>query len=153
MPRGRSVFFNSSIAPTTAFYNQRGLQPEGITTIGNYVRILLPLDFGKKEPALYKSPPLFSMTVPPQTNQMRRGAMPGNAKRIDLERAAPKALLDRRTRDFEEVITAMTPSSGFRLRKVFYSVTSRLDHRLHVRLFDDRLDLFMGGARWSASWD
>src|ERR1700729_524866 len=90
MPRGRSVFFNSSIAPATAFYNQRGLQPEGITTIGNYVRILLPLDFGKKEPALYKSPPLFSMTVPPQTNQMRRGAMPGTPSGSTLNAPPPR---------------------------------------------------------------
>ena len=42
---------------------------------------------------------------------------------------------------------AVTSSSGFRLRKVFYSVPSRLiGHRLRVRLFDDRLDLFMGGT-------
>lgn len=70
-----------------------------------------------------------------------------NARRIDLERAALKQLPDRRTHDFEEVIVAVTSSSGFRLRKVFYSVPSRLiGHRLRVRLFDDRLDLFMGGT-------
>lgn len=70
-----------------------------------------------------------------------------NAKRIDLERAALKPLPDRRTNDFEEVIVAATSSSGSRLRKLFYSVPSRLiGHRLRARLFDDRLDLFMGGT-------
>lgn len=70
-----------------------------------------------------------------------------NAKRIDLERAALKPLPDRRTQDFEEAIVAVTSSSGFRLRKVFYSVPSRLiGHRLRVRLFDDHLDVFMGGT-------
>jgi transposase InsO family protein len=70
-----------------------------------------------------------------------------NAKRIDLERAVLQQLPERRTDDFEEVIVAVTSSSGFRLRKVFYSVPSRLiGHRLRVRLFDDRLDLFLGGS-------
>jgi hypothetical protein len=70
-----------------------------------------------------------------------------HAKRIDLERAALQKLPDRRTCDFEEVIVAVTSSSGFRLRKVFYSVPSRLiGHRLRVRLFDDHLDLFMGST-------
>ena len=33
------------------------------------------------------------------------------------------------------------------MRKVFYTVPSRLiGHRLRVRLFDDRLDVFVGGA-------
>jgi hypothetical protein len=39
------------------------------------------------------------------------------------------------------------PSGGFTLRKVFYTVPSRLiGHRLRVRLYDDRLDLFIGGT-------
>ena len=41
----------------------------------------------------------------------------------------------------------MTSSGGFTLRKVFYTVPSRLiGHRLRVRLYDDRLDLFIGGT-------
>ena len=41
----------------------------------------------------------------------------------------------------------VTSSGGFTLRKVFYTVPSRLiGHRLRVRLFDDRLDLFIGGT-------
>lgn len=67
--------------------------------------------------------------------------------RIDAERAALRALPDRRTSDFEEVIVTVTSSSAFTLRKVFYTVPSRLiGHRLRVRLYDDRLELFVGGT-------
>ncbi len=41
----------------------------------------------------------------------------------------------------------MSRTGGFTLRKVFYTVPSRLiGHRLRVRLFDDRLDVFVGGT-------
>lgn len=71
-----------------------------------------------------------------------------NAHRIDAERANLAPLPDRRTSDYEEVIVTVTSSGGFTLRKVFYTVPSRLiGHRLRVRLFDDRLDLFIGGTR------
>lgn len=67
--------------------------------------------------------------------------------RIDAERAALRALPERRTCDFEEVIVTVTSSSAFTLRKVFYTVPSRLiGHRLRVRLYDDRLELFIGGT-------
>lgn len=70
-----------------------------------------------------------------------------NAKRIDSERAALQDLPDRRSSDYEEVIVRVTSSGGFTLRKVFYTVPSRLiGHRLRVRLYDDRLDLFIGGT-------
>jgi transposase InsO family protein len=70
-----------------------------------------------------------------------------NAKRIDHERAILQALPDRRTSDYEEVIVRVTSSGGFTLRKVFYTVPSRLiGHQLRVRLYDDRLDVFVGGT-------
>jgi len=70
-----------------------------------------------------------------------------NIKRIDVERAELQALPGRRTSDYEEVSVRITSSGGFTLRKVFYSVPSRLiGHRLRVRLFDDRLDIFVGGT-------
>jgi transposase InsO family protein len=70
-----------------------------------------------------------------------------NAKRIDSERAALQELPDRRSSDYEEVIVRVTSSGGFTLRKVFYTVPSRLiGHRLRVRLYDDRLDLYIGGT-------
>ena len=73
-----------------------------------------------------------------------------NAKfgaRIDIERATLQALPGGRTVDFEEVIVTVTSSSGFVLRKVFYSTPSRLiGHRLRVRLHDDRLDVYLGAT-------
>jgi hypothetical protein len=71
-----------------------------------------------------------------------------NAKRIDIERAELKELPDRRTADYEDVTVRVTSSGGFTLRKVFYTVPSRLiGHRLRVRLYDDRLDVFIGGTQ------
>lgn len=68
--------------------------------------------------------------------------------RIQAERAVLKPLPPQRTDDFEETTVRVTSSSGFTLRKVFYSVPSRLiGHRLKVRLYDDRLELFVG-AQW-----
>jgi hypothetical protein len=69
------------------------------------------------------------------------------AKRIEAERPALQRLPEQRTSDCEETIVIVTSSGGFTLRKVFYTVPSRLiGHRLRVRLYDDRLDLFMGGT-------
>lgn len=71
-----------------------------------------------------------------------------NRSRIDAERAQLKKLPDRRTSDYEEVGVRVTTSGGFTLRKVFYSVPSRLiGHQLRVRLYDDRLDVFVGGTK------
>src|SRR5277367_586370 len=70
-----------------------------------------------------------------------------NAKRIDQERMALKKLPVRKTADYEEVNVDVTTSSAFTLRKVFYSVPSRLiGHRLRVRLYDDRLECFQGST-------
>jgi hypothetical protein len=70
-----------------------------------------------------------------------------HAKRIDAERAVLQPLPGQRTVDYEETIVTVTSSGGFALRKVFYTVPSRLiGHRLRVRLYDDRLDLFIGGT-------
>lgn len=70
-----------------------------------------------------------------------------NARRIDIERASLKPLPARRTADFEEMSVRVTSSGGFLLRKVFYTVPSRLiGHQLRVRIFDDRLDLFLGAS-------
>ncbi len=71
-----------------------------------------------------------------------------NSRRIDIERAKLQELPVRRTSDYEEVTVRVTSSGGFTLRKVFYTVPSRLiGHRLRVRLFDDRLDIFIGGTQ------
>lgn len=71
-----------------------------------------------------------------------------NGKRIDAERAQLQDLPDRRSSDYEQVTVRVTSSGGFTLRKVFYTVPSRLiGHRLRVRLYDDRLDIFVGGTQ------
>lgn len=71
-----------------------------------------------------------------------------NGKRIDVERAQLQQLPERRSSDYEELTVRVTSSGGFTLRKVFYTVPSRLiGHRLRVRLFDDRLDVFIGGTQ------
>ncbi len=70
-----------------------------------------------------------------------------NGARIDAERPHLQRLPERRSCDYEETVVAVTSSSGFTLRKVFYTVPSRLiGHRLRVRLHDDRLELFVGGT-------
>ena len=62
---------------------------------------------------------------------------------VDSERATLRDLPDRRSCDYEEVTVRVTSAGGFRLRKVFYTVPSRLiGHRLHVRLYD----VLLGGT-------
>jgi transposase InsO family protein len=71
-----------------------------------------------------------------------------NRKSIEIERTALKPLPTRRTTDYEEVRVLVTSSGGFILRRVFYSVPSRLiGHRLNVHLYDDRLDCFLGSTQ------
>jgi hypothetical protein len=69
------------------------------------------------------------------------------AKAIEAERATLRSLPNRRTGDYEETLVTVTSSGGFLLKKVFYTVPSRLiGHKLRVRLYDDRLDLFIGAT-------
>jgi hypothetical protein len=69
------------------------------------------------------------------------------APRIAIERTALGALPQGRTTDYEEAVVVVTSSGGFTLRKVFYSVPSRLiGHRLRARLYDDRLEVYLGGS-------
>lgn len=70
-----------------------------------------------------------------------------NRKRIDAERPALQSLPERRTTDYEEATVSVTSSGGFILRRVFYTVPSRLiGHRLRVRIYDDRVECFLGGT-------
>ena len=70
-----------------------------------------------------------------------------NGPRIDSERALLQTLPVRRSTDYEDVKITVTSSSGFILRRVFYTVPSQLiGHRLCGHLFDDRLELFLGGS-------
>jgi hypothetical protein len=68
-------------------------------------------------------------------------------KQIEAERAVLKKLPERRATDFEEATVQVTSSGGFILKRVFYTAPSRLiGHRLRVRLYDDRLECFLGGT-------
>lgn len=70
-----------------------------------------------------------------------------HAPSIDVERRTLQPLPDARTSDYENVLVRVTSSGGFTLRKVFYTVPSRLiGHRLRARLYDDRIDLFLGST-------
>lgn len=70
-----------------------------------------------------------------------------NRKRLEAERAALQELPAHRTTDYEETIVTVTGTGGFTLKKVFYTVPSRLvGHRLRVRLYDDRLEGFLGAT-------
>jgi transposase InsO family protein len=69
------------------------------------------------------------------------------SRQIETERAALQSLPPGRSCDFEEAIVTVTSSSAFTLKRVFYTVPSRLiGHRLRVRLYDDRLDVLAGGT-------
>jgi hypothetical protein len=74
-----------------------------------------------------------------------------NARRdklVGIERARLQALPPRRTTDHDEASVVVTSSSGFALRKVFYTVPSRLiGYRLKLRIYDDRLECFLGQSR------
>jgi len=70
-----------------------------------------------------------------------------HAKRIAAERIVLQQLPGQRTCGHEETIVTVTSSGGFTLKKVFYTVPSRvIGHRLRVRLYDDRLELFIGAT-------
>ena len=70
-----------------------------------------------------------------------------NRKRIELEMPSLGKLPKRRTADFEEKTVTVTRSGGFILNRVFYTAPSRLiGHRLRVRLYDDRLECFLGST-------
>jgi hypothetical protein len=71
-----------------------------------------------------------------------------NRQRIDAERAVLQPLPENRTADYEQELVYVSSSGGFVLRKVFYTVPSRLiRHRPRAHLFDDRVELFVGGTR------
>jgi hypothetical protein len=67
-----------------------------------------------------------------------------DALRIEAPHLLP--LPPRRSCDHDEATVHVTSSSGFSLRKVFYTVPSRLiGHSLKARIFDDRIELLLAG--------
>lgn len=71
----------------------------------------------------------------------------GRHKMLACERVLLKPLPPRRTSDYDEMLVTVTRSGGFVLRKVFYTVPSRLiGQRMRVRIYDDRLECLLGGS-------
>jgi hypothetical protein len=67
------------------------------------------------------------------------------AKMVQLECTALQPLPAARTTDYDEATVFVTSSSGFVLRKVFYTVPSRLiGFRMQVRIYDERVECFVG---------
>jgi hypothetical protein len=65
--------------------------------------------------------------------------------RFDEDRKHLHALPKRRTNDFCEQYVKVTSSSTINVKRVTYTVPSRLiGHRLLVHIYDTRLDLFLG---------
>lgn len=74
----------------------------------------------------------------------RHNARHRDALRVEAPHLLP--LPPRRSCDYDEATVHVTSSSGFSLRKVFYTVPSRLiGHRLKARIFDDRIELMLAG--------
>jgi hypothetical protein len=92
---------------------------------------------------------MASSVVAPDSSDFRRGIRHGREKRARQRHFfdAQVPLPARRTTDYAETIVTVTATSGFTLKKVFYSVPARLiGHRLRVRLYDDRLECFLGAT-------
>ena len=78
------------------------------------------------------------------------------SKAIEAERATLQDLPVGRTVDYEPISVNITSSSGFVLRRVFYTVPSNLighvrsqsgaTDRLGGRVYDDRIELFLSGT-------
>ena len=67
-----------------------------------------------------------------------------HAKKIDQERAHLLPLPKQRSIDYEETFSRVTSSSAITVRRVFYTVPSRLiGQLLRVRIYDDRLDCYL----------
>jgi transposase InsO family protein len=68
-----------------------------------------------------------------------------NAKMIKMERAALQALPLRQAIDYTEISAVVSSSSTIDVKRVTYTVPSRLiGETLHVRLYDDRLLCYLG---------
>lgn len=69
------------------------------------------------------------------------------ARKFGEERGALKALPARRSSDYEEVDARVTKYSTMTVKKVLYTVPSRLvGHALKVRVFGDRLECWLGNV-------
>jgi transposase InsO family protein len=67
---------------------------------------------------------------------------------LEVERAKLKALPLRRTGAFGEAVVPVTTSSTIEVKRVLYTVPSRLiGERLRLHIFDDRIEAYVGSQR------
>ncbi len=70
-----------------------------------------------------------------------------SAKNIDTERVTLKALPSTKATDYEEIVAVVSCASTIDVKRVTYTVPSRLiSERLHVRLYNDRLECYLGNV-------
>lgn len=70
------------------------------------------------------------------------------ARALAVERACLRPLPARRTADYEEIDARVTKFALLSVKKACYTVPSRLiGHRLKVRLYDDRIEAYLGEHR------
>jgi hypothetical protein len=141
--RYRKLCKHYGMTPTR---NNRGLAHENGSVEGPHGHLKRALDQallvrGSRDFEDLKAYRRFVAEVIGARNARRREA-------VGIEARALQALPERRSDDYDEALVYVTSSSAFTLRKVFYTVPSRLiGHRLKVRLFDDRLECFLGSEK------
>jgi hypothetical protein len=70
-----------------------------------------------------------------------------NAKEVDIERLSLQALPQHHCVDYTEVVARVSTSSTIEVRRITYSVPSRLiSETLRIRLYHDRLSCYLGGT-------
>jgi len=70
-----------------------------------------------------------------------------NAKNVEIERAALQPLPSTKTIEYTELTAIVSCTSTIEVRRVTYSVPSRLiGSRLNVRLYNDKLECYVGSA-------
>src|SRR5690606_30877467 len=75
----------------------------------------------------------------------RRNAL--RRQELAVEMTHLRTLPQRKTTDYDDAVVVVTSSGGFTLRRVFYTAPSTyIGHRLRVRLYDDRLECYLGGS-------
>ncbi|WP_374189886.1 IS21 family transposase [Rhizobium rhizogenes] len=75
----------------------------------------------------------------------RRNAL--RRQELAVEMPHLRALPQRKTTDYDDTVVVVTSSGGFTLRRVFYTAPSTyIGHRLRVRLYDDRLECYLGAS-------
>ena len=68
-----------------------------------------------------------------------------SAKNIEIERVALRALPSTKAVDYTEIIAVVSCTSTIDVKRVTYTVPSRLiGERLNVRLYNERLECYLG---------